>query len=344
MATKASVVVPAYNASRYIRVTLESLLEQTIGDLEIVVIDDGSKDGTADIARKILRDSTRTWQVVSRANTGVSAARNHGLSISSGQYVMFVDADDYLHPECLSDLVSVMEENQADMAFCGHDTVTEDRVLIQAYGKRYSYLLGSTSGVEALVSVMRELILPWTGSTAYRRRFLDASSLKYNEDRTYAEDIEFIWTAMFRADRVACANRVLSFYVQHGDSITGTATMRRFQGLDVLFSLLGLFSQESPNNAAATCLRTYRLPVDIAGLFGALAGKGVPIPELRSILRQEPRYCEALRRFRPDPFANLAARRAIQVRAICRQPTFYLLVCLVRERWLRATRAVLGRL
>ena len=342
MPPKVSVIVPAYNSKNYIHATLRSLLEQTVDDLEILVIDDGSTDGTADFARCLLRSSNHTWQVVSQTNAGVSAARNHGLSVSTGQYLLFLDADDYLHPECLSSLIQVMEYTGSDMAFCGHDAVTEDRALVQSYGNRYSYLSESASGVQSLVDVMRERILPWTGSTAYRRSFLDINGLKYTDGRTYAEDIELTWTAMFRAGRVACVKRVLSFYVQHAGSTTGTAAMKRFQGLDVLFSLLDLFSREDPNNPAATCLRTYRLPVDITGLFGALAGKGIHIPKLLSILRQEPRYREALQRFWPDPEANLAARRAIQVRTFSHHPMAYLLACSARERFLKAVRVMRG--
>jgi GT2 family glycosyltransferase len=343
MPPRASVVVSAYNSGTYMHAALRSLVEQTIDDLEIVVIDDGSTDGTAEIARDLLGSSNRAWRVVSQTNAGVSAARNHGFSISTGQYLMFLDADDYLHPECLSALIQAMEDMGADMAFCGHDAVTEDHVLVRPYTNRYSYLSESASGVQSLVDLMRERILPWTGSTAYRRSLLDSTSLKYTEGRTYAEDIEFIWTAMFRTGKVACVKRVLSFYVQRAGSTTGTAAIKRFQGLDVLFSLLDLFSHEDPNNPAATCLRTYRLPVDITGLFGALAGKGIRIPKLLSILRQEPRYLEALRRFRPDPKANLPARRAAQVRAFSRYPMAYLLLCFARERFLKVLCLTLGR-
>jgi len=124
-----------------------------------------------------------------------------------------------------------MEQSGADMAFCGHDTVSEDGAVIRPYSVRYSYLPRPAPGVEALVEVMREKILPWTGSTIYRKRFLDEMGLRYTEGRTYAEDIEFIWKAMFYATKVASVNQVLSYYVQRAGSATGTALMRRFRNL-----------------------------------------------------------------------------------------------------------------
>jgi len=331
MLPRVSVVIPAYNAEKYIGTTLRSLLDQTCDKLEVVVIDDGSTDRTAEVARSALTGTDWRYSVITQPHAGVSAARNHGLRVATGMYILFLDADDYLAPECLSLMSQEMESTCVDMAFCGHDAVSEDGTLVRSYESRYTYLPGPVSGVEALVDTMKERILPWTGSTMYRKGFLDETGLRYTQGRTYAEDIEFIWKALFRAAKVSSVHQVLSYYVQRAGSTTGAALMERFQGLDVLFDLLDLFSSKDRENPAAQCLRNYRLPVDITGLFGALAGKGVPIAELLSVLMKEPRYRATLAGFRAVPDANLASRRKVQVRMFARHPRLYLLLCHMRE-------------
>jgi len=91
-----SVIIPAYNAEKYLAETLESALAQTLQEIEIIVIDDGSKDGTAQIAQKF-----PTVRYVYQANAGVSSARNHAASLAKGEFIAFLDSDDLWHPDKL---------------------------------------------------------------------------------------------------------------------------------------------------------------------------------------------------------------------------------------------------
>lgn len=336
MAPVISAVIPAHNVEKYIATALNSLLNQTCDEIEIIVVDDGSTDDTSKVARAILASAKRRYSVITQPNAGVSAARNRGLEVATGKYILFLDADDYLAPDCLSLMSQEFELTGADIVFCGHHAVSEDGTVLRPYESRYTYLPQPVSGIEALLDIMKEKILPWTGSTMYRREFLDSFGLRYTQGRTYAEDIEFMWKAFFFASRVSSVRQPLSYYVQRTGATTQTAVMKRFQGLDVLFELMDLFSSKDPKNPAVKYLRTYRLPVDITGLFGALAAKGVPVSHLLSILRKEPRYRAALEGFRPDPEANLALRRKTQVQMFTRHPCLYLFLCRIRERLLEA--------
>ena len=240
----ASVVVPAYNGEDHIGRCLNSLCEQTLDDIEIIVVDDGSKDNTRQVAESVLSSSGRSYKIVSQSNQGVSVARNRGLEMSSGKYVLFLDCDDYLHPSCLSKVVDMAESTGSEIVFCGYDYVSETGEIVRAYTSRYRYLDGPTPGPEVLVSVFLENVSVWTGNTIYRKGFLDMYNLRYTKGRILAQDVEFEFKALFHARSVSSVNEVLSFYLQRPSSVTSTVSLpKRFIGIDVLFAVREHFTQ-----------------------------------------------------------------------------------------------------
>lgn len=113
-----SVIVPIYNAEKFLNRCIESLVGQTYTDLEIILVDDGSKDNCLQLCNDWAgRD--RRIKVVSQANQGVSAARNAGLKMAAGTYVMFVDSDDYMKPDMCATMLSALCEKNADIVICG---------------------------------------------------------------------------------------------------------------------------------------------------------------------------------------------------------------------------------
>lgn len=116
---KISVIVPMYNAERYIGKCLESVVRQTYPELEILVIDDGSVDKGPGICRKLAERDGRI-QVLRQENQGVSAARNTGLDRACGEYVFFLDSDDAIHPRLLEEMLGRAEGWGAQLAFCGY--------------------------------------------------------------------------------------------------------------------------------------------------------------------------------------------------------------------------------
>lgn len=118
MEKKVSIIVPVYNAEEYIERCLNSLLAQTYTNTEIIIIDDGSVDGSPRICDNYAGSHDRI-RIIRTANGGVSAARNRGISEAGGEYLTFVDADDCLKPEMVSYLVFCLEETGSDVAGCG---------------------------------------------------------------------------------------------------------------------------------------------------------------------------------------------------------------------------------
>ena len=109
-----SIIIPVYNVEKYLEVCLDSVVGQTYRNLEIILVNDGSMDGSPDICRAYaLRD--RRITVIDEENKGLSGARNAGLEMAHGLYTLFLDSDDWIEPELVSRSVRVMEEKHADL-------------------------------------------------------------------------------------------------------------------------------------------------------------------------------------------------------------------------------------
>ncbi len=114
---KISVVIPVYNAKEYLKVCVDSLLEQTYENFELLLIDDGSTDGSTELCDDIVKCDSRI-RVIHKKNGGVSSARNLGISIASGKFIMFVDSDDWLEKNALESMLAVIKKNDTDACFC----------------------------------------------------------------------------------------------------------------------------------------------------------------------------------------------------------------------------------
>lgn len=119
-----SVIIPVYNAKEYITKCITSIINQTYTNLEIVIVDDGSCDGSEKICDEIARNDKRI-KIIHKENGGVSSARNAGLDIATGEYIMFVDADDYLKNDLCEQLISKINQADADIVIGGYEQVTK---------------------------------------------------------------------------------------------------------------------------------------------------------------------------------------------------------------------------
>jgi glycosyltransferase involved in cell wall biosynthesis len=129
--TKVSIIVPVYNAEKHLKECLDSIINQTLKEIQIIIINDGSTDNSKEIILHYVRQDNRITFIDSE-NEGVSAARNKGIEKSAGRYLGFVDADDYITPGMYQRLFEIAEENKSSMVIC--NAVHEDGK--RGYSKR----------------------------------------------------------------------------------------------------------------------------------------------------------------------------------------------------------------
>ena len=125
MKSLVSVVVPVYNKKKYLRRCIDSILKQQYESLEIILVDDGSFDGSEKICDQYSEIDARV-KVVHKNNGGLSSARNKGIEIATGKYIVFIDSDDIVHPEYIERMVSVKEDTKAQIVQCRMKSVSAD--------------------------------------------------------------------------------------------------------------------------------------------------------------------------------------------------------------------------
>ena len=121
---RVSIIIPVYNAGAYLERSLKSICEQSFSNLEIILVDDGSTDDSPGLCDEWALKDYRI-RVYHQKNGGVSVARNMGLTLASGEYVMFVDADDWIAPDTVQTLYELLQEHQADVSTCQYIEIFE---------------------------------------------------------------------------------------------------------------------------------------------------------------------------------------------------------------------------
>lgn len=177
-----SVIIPAYNIEDYIGRCLDSIISQTYKNLEIIVVDDGSRDYTGEILDNYAKKDRRI-KVIHKENGGVSSARNKGIEAAEGDYIGFIDGDDLIEPEMYKTLVDLLEEENADIAHCGYQMVFPDRIdYYHNTGKKK--IQTTEEGLKDLLS--GEMIEPGLVNKLYKKELIKKCRLnetvKINED------------------------------------------------------------------------------------------------------------------------------------------------------------------
>ena len=213
-----SVVIPAYNAEKTLARTLESVLRQTLDSLQVIVVDDGSRDRTPEITREFaLKDPRVTG--ISIESAGVSAARNRGIELCGGKYIRFVDADDTLPPDSMEKMVSRAEKDCADLVVGGftmyvgeigrrsnledrEDTLENSEVLRRLCPRSNSFFYG----------------VLW--NKLFSREIVRSRGIRFVDGLTWAEDFCFVMDYLRHAETVAYLKESLYDYRRQPGSMT----------------------------------------------------------------------------------------------------------------------------
>ena len=225
-----SVIVPTYNGEKFITQTLESIINQDYENLEIIVVDDVSKDNTVEVAKKILENSGRNFQLVKRTVNGrQSAARNTGLKASNGEYVIFFDHDDLAEKNFVSSLLREAENKNADLVFCGIRLFykNENRYKDDYDPSAFNKILGIPENY-LLTSLKKNLEFCTVWNFIFKKDFIKKNHLKFPEDCFIFEDTEFILKAIALSSRMSHVNGMLYNYVMHETQQTRSDKARSY--------------------------------------------------------------------------------------------------------------------
>ena len=207
-----SILIPAYNAEKTIHRCLDSVLGQTVADLEIVVVNDGSKDATLQILHEYAARDSRIV-IVDQANSGVAVARNAGLQKETGEFILYVDADDWVEPNMLERMLSLADD--ADIAFCANDTAEKpedakhtDTIEIENWDQDRQLL--------EFMKHKRMTGMLW--NKLIRRSVTEGCC--FNPKTGYGEDAEFLWQVLKKSQKMVVTNEILYHHVMDDNSIS----------------------------------------------------------------------------------------------------------------------------
>ena len=226
--TKVSVIIPVYNAEKYLRQCLDSVVNQTLRDIEIICVDDGSTDGSIEILREYEQKDSRV-KVLCQKNQYAGVTRNNGLSHASGEYVFFMDSDDYCNLELLAHTVSKAQETDADIVVFNHKRCDEENGHIEEKQDINLNQLPDNCNIfnyrtnpRRIMSVINPV--PW--NKLLRRDFLLKWDLTF-EPLSSTNDITFSALCAACAERITYLNESLITYrVNVKNSISSTKTKK----------------------------------------------------------------------------------------------------------------------
>jgi len=215
-----SIIVPVYNVAEYLIKCIDSLLSQTYKEIEIIFIDDGSTDSSGKILDEY-KEKDRRIVVVHTANSGVSSARNLGLSIANGELISFVDADDYVSDDYVNSLFAAMNEKDVNVAECGSYLLYDDGKLISKCDK------GNKTRILDYVEYLAEKNLKGMCTYSvvwgklYHRKLFDGVS--FPTTLKNAEDEATVYKLIYKSKEVARVPRPLYYYRQRKEGASKTS-------------------------------------------------------------------------------------------------------------------------
>ena len=228
---KISVIVPVYKTEKTLERCLVSILQQTITDFEIVVVDDGSPDNAVEIAEKYRKKDSRI-KIVRQKNQGLGAARNTGIKNAGGKYIACVDSDDYIASTMLEKMCKALEENDADISICQADNILyKDGEKIKSLG---AYTIPGKEDVmtgEMAVTLQLNYVVPILFNSVcfklVKKDLFLQNQIWFPEGFRYAEDTPTSVGLLLNSRKVAFVRENLYFYVRENTSLTSSYSLKK---------------------------------------------------------------------------------------------------------------------
>lgn len=255
MNVKLSIIVPIYNVEKYLNRCMDSLLNQTLKDIEFILVDDGSPDRCPAMCDEYARKDSRI-KVIHKKNAGLGYARNSGLEIATGEFVAFVDSDDFVDTSMYEALYNEAVSSNADAVFCGFKTETQRDVWVDINevscrtewnDEQVNEFMLDMVACDPHVSVERKYQMSvW--HSIYRRKVITGHDIRFLSERNVvSEDIPFQVDFLLNSRKIVYLPQSYYHYCLNGSSLTATFRPEKFDRFKVLHKALGEKLLKIPN-------------------------------------------------------------------------------------------------
>lgn len=215
MSISVSIIIPVYNVEKYLCKCLDSVISQSIESKEIIVVNDGSTDGSGDII-KSYKDKYPDLIVINKTNGGLASARNSGLKVASGEFIGFVDSDDFIDKEMYKNLFEEANDKSCDIAMCGHLRVFND------HEEKYFYKYNEDriyNSKQILRDFLTHKISLSCCDKLFRRKLFEGNNIFFPEGKLN-EDIQVVFGLILNSTSICFNNNTYYHYYQRAGSIT----------------------------------------------------------------------------------------------------------------------------
>ena len=247
-----SIIVPVYNVEKYLPICLDSIINQTYKNWELIIVDDASTDKSPEIIRKYTSYANNITAIMLKENVGVGNARNVGMEIARGQYIGFVDSDDWIDNNYYQQLIDRIIDDKSEIAVCGVKTEYSNS---KSSSYRYKYMsancISHNYALRLLVNSQNidQFISPIVSNKIYQTSFLKNNMLYFDPSRSFQDDY-FSFFCMLYAHNVSIVPDVYYHYFQRPDSVTHVFSKKLVNDcLDILIQIKERLRAESLLNS-----------------------------------------------------------------------------------------------
>lgn len=229
---KVSVIVPIYNVEKYLEKCINSLLSQTLEDIQIILVNDGSKDNSGNIAKEYEKNNKDRVIYVEKANGGLSDARNYGLKYATGDFVAFLDSDDYIEKNAYEEMYNKAIEENADYVECDFIWEFPNKIRVD---KQYPY-----KNKKEMLSFVR--VVAW--NKLIKRQLITDNNLEFPKGLRY-EDVEFTYKLIPFINKFAYVDKPFIHYVQREGSIANVQNERTAEIFTVWDNVIEFYKENN---------------------------------------------------------------------------------------------------
>lgn len=246
-----SIIIPIYNLADYLPQCLDSVQGQSYENIQVLLVNDGSTDASLAICQEYARRDSR-FQVIDKANSGVSDSRNQALDRSEGKYIQFLDGDDWLTPDATETLVHTAESTGADLVLAHFYRVADERMAPRGHIKKEK-VLTRQEFAEEMMKAPANYYYGVLWNKLYRRSIIEAHRLRFDSQVNWCEDFLFNLEYIERVRLVSAVPRPVYYYRKRENSlVTSQASMRRtiamkiqtFDSYKELYQKLDLYEEQ----------------------------------------------------------------------------------------------------
>lgn len=293
-----SVIIPVYNVRDYLRKCLDSVAAQTYKALEVIIVNDGSPDDSLEIILEYTAKYPH-FSCYTIENRGLGGARNYGMEHATGDYVLFLDSDDYIAPNCVEVMVTAAEKTGSDMVIANCYDVRENGSVILAYQNQYR---NATTSLAQEPELLFNRVSAW--GKLYKRELLDDFAYV---SRVWYEDMRLTPKLYLRAEKITYVDDSLFYYVQREGSIMNNRNYRRnLEVIEAFEDLLGYFQEQGVYEKYKDALEFLVIEhVAVAGIARVAMGKG---KERNQVIAQLQAYLASFENLYDNPYLKSQAR------------------------------------